>query len=244
MVRFPRAAVETAPLDEELETAAVWLSSQGVTVHRFHEKAMLRRRIALDSQTLVIGRHPTMRAAMQQLAIPIPEPVDYPDCLRGALHRRIWRSTLGGARAAAASGASVFVKPARRSKRFTGTILDPACSDALSGVSRRTPVWCAEVVQWQGEHRCFVQDGAIVDCRRYSGVGDVDLGVVAGWADLYARHGAPRGYAMDCGLLADGTTALVECNDGFALGRYGAEVEGYVAVLAARWGEVVGMGEL
>ena len=44
---------------------------------------------------------------------------------------------------------------------------------------------------------------------------------------------------MDVGVLDDGRSALVEANDGFAVGRYGLDPNAYADMLAARWRQLV-----
>ena len=51
----------------------------------------------------------------------------------------------------------------------------------------------------------------------------------------------PAGCAIDIGVTPDGRTLLVEINDGFALGCYGAEPVQYAKLLSARWCELVGI---
>ncbi len=54
---------------------------------------------------------------------------------------------------------------------------------------------------------------------------------------------APAGYALDAGVLDSGETALVEVNDGYALGFYGSVItqraERYLDLLEARFSELV-----
>ena len=52
---------------------------------------------------------------------------------------------------------------------------------------------------------------------------------------------APAGYAMDIGVTEDGRTLLVEINDGYALGCYGADPVEYAKLLSARWCELAGI---
>ena len=56
-----------------------------------------------------------------------------------------------------------------------------------------------------------------------------------------AFKSAPAGYAMDIGVTEKGQTLLVEINDGFALGCYGADAIQYARLLSARWCELVGI---
>ena len=52
---------------------------------------------------------------------------------------------------------------------------------------------------------------------------------------------APASYAIDVGVLDDGSTALIEMTDGFSLDRYGLDATAYLAVVSARWRELVGV---
>jgi hypothetical protein len=47
------------------------------------------------------------------------------------------------------------------------------------------------------------------------------------------------GDAVDLGVLTDGRSALVEVNDGFAVGRYGLEPGAYAEMLLTRWRQLV-----
>ena len=49
---------------------------------------------------------------------------------------------------------------------------------------------------------------------------------------------APKGYAIDFGVTADGKTVLIEVNDGYALGSYGLMEIDYAKLLSARWAEL------
>ncbi len=58
---------------------------------------------------------------------------------------------------------------------------------------------------------------------------------------VHAFRNSPAGYAMDIGVTKNGQTLLVEINDGFALGCYGADSIQYAKLLSARWCELVGI---
>ncbi|MGM7644396.1 ATP-grasp domain-containing protein [Nocardia sp. JW2] len=45
---------------------------------------------------------------------------------------------------------------------------------------------------------------------------------------------------MDFGVLANGDTALVEVNDGYALGAYRIAADHYTELVMARWRELLG----
>jgi hypothetical protein len=50
-------------------------------------------------------------------------------------------------------------------------------------------------------------------------------------------------YGIDFGVLDDGNTALIEWNDGFALGSYGLEKEIYTELILTRWEEILKKGK-
>ena len=51
---------------------------------------------------------------------------------------------------------------------------------------------------------------------------------------------APCAYALDLGITDDGRTLVVEVNDAYALGSYGAPAVPYVQMVIDRWVEIVG----
>lgn len=57
---------------------------------------------------------------------------------------------------------------------------------------------------------------------------------------VYLRSGtAPSAYGNDFGVLANGETALVEANDGYALGAYDIDADRYTELVLRRWSELV-----
>ncbi|WP_371876095.1 ATP-grasp domain-containing protein [Pleionea sp. CnH1-48] len=50
------------------------------------------------------------------------------------------------------------------------------------------------------------------------------------------------GYAIDFGVLSTGETALVEMNDGFAVGAYEIGAKDYTDMVIARWEELLDQG--
>jgi len=236
-----RGGNQMGPESLSLVTA---LTHQGLPVELFTEKQILRRQLRLSRDCLVAGSIPAVTQALQQLDIPVPEPNDYPDCLRPFLHRKIWESTVGAVLDGLMDGdvGSVFVKPKGRLKRFTGRVFssrDDACF--LEGASRRLPVFCAHPVEWKSEFRTYVVRGGILATLPYGGDAKIapDAAVLQRAVDALQKSGeAPAGYGIDFGVLADGTTALIELNDGFGLGSYGLADVLYTELIVARWMEL------
>lgn len=172
-------------------------------------------------------------------------PGSYPTALRSTLHRPAWTMTLGAARH---SVQAVFVKPAALAdcKAFTGQLLAPGRygDEELRQAPDTLPVWCVPPVTFLSEYRAYVLHGRMVGLARYDlrpeeDAPQPDLRVIRAAIQDFTE--APASYALDFGVLATGETALVECNDGWALGYYrpGITPAAYTEILKARWQELV-----
>jgi hypothetical protein len=239
---FERVLLEHG--DRDSDDLHEFLAGLGYVVEGFREKAMVRGQFDMTALDLIVGGVPTVRAALRRLGRDMPEPNDYPAQLTPFLRRRIWGSTIAGALATLERGhGPVFVKPRGRLKRFTGRVASDASGWPFASVSGHQAVWCSEVVEWLSEHRVFVARGEILDIRPYFGDTSVlpDDDVVGQSLEALSET-APAGFALDVGVLSDGSTAIVEMNDGFAIGRYGLSPRLYIEVLAARWHELVTTG--
>lgn len=188
---------------------------------------------------LVIGGVSVVRDRLASYGITVQE-YDYPEELSEFLGRHIWTDTLSSVLLKPGSR-PVFVKPVR-DKMFTGTVLHSE-KDAfqIRGVSPDEPVLCSEPVIFRREWRAFVRYGKIFDVRPYRGDWDVCYDPSVLDNAVKAFRSAPAGYAADFGVTEDGRTLLVEINDGFALGCYGADPVQYAKLLSARWCELIGI---
>jgi hypothetical protein len=215
------------------------VTRQGWDVRTFIPKHLEQRRVPLSREALVVADVPLFESALKQLGVQPPKENCYPPELTEFLHRRIWPSTMKAleAKFLTIDGFEVFAKPRGRIKRFTGRMLDAGAFSTLAHVSRHLEVWCSEIISFASEHRAFVVDGVIRDVRPYCGNETVpSREVIERCVALWTQTGqAARGYGIDFGVLRDGRTALVEVNDGFALGAYGLAPKDYVELLVARW---------
>ena len=238
---FSRAELERG--DPDLGDLEVILQTSGIEVKWFLRKHMLRGSIQLSPETLVMGGLSSVRAALRTMGRSLPEAEDYPPALLPFLRRRVWPSTLAAALGAVEqSGRPIFVKPRRVRKRFTGVVLSGPHQWPLSQVSGRTEVWCSDVVHFQSEARAFVRRSELVEIRHYWGAPALppDEATVVSMIQNLAEN-APAGYALDVGVLDDGSTALIEMTDGFSLDRYGLDGAAYLDVVSARWRELIGV---
>ncbi len=176
--------------------------------------------------------------ALRKLGRDIPPPLDYPEPLAPYLGRRVWQSTLGAVRDEAGP---VFVKPIVQ-KAFTGFVWvgDQASRMRVVTIHDETPVLCSDPLDLVAEHRAFVLDGEILDVRRYRGDwGKAPARNVVEAAAAAMKGSAPRAYCTDWGVTAEGSTVLVEANEGYAFGHYGLHPVLYARMLSARWHELV-----
>jgi len=229
-------------LESEHSDVLETLVRRGIPVQLFTKKKLDRRQLPLDVHSFVAGDHPTIALAMKQLGVAHPALSCYPQSLAPWLKRTVWSTDLRSAMRE--SGLRpLFIKPLSRTKLFTGFVChSPADLYKAESASLSTEVYCSEVVDWQAEYRVFVQDGKIAGIRHYAGEVSSELNkhtVEQAIQALQASGEATRGYGIDFGVLANGDTALIEWNDGFALGSYGLDKAIYTDLLLARWEELL-----
>ncbi|MFF0632948.1 ATP-grasp domain-containing protein [Nocardia sp. NPDC004151] len=233
------------PMRHEETLLEQGLTRRGIPVRYYTIKRIHRRQLALGPDVFIAGDMDAMHGAMRQLGVPVPEPDDYPAVLTEFLRRKVWTATLGEVERAFDSGSipATFVKPADRRKSFTGAVCYSERDIAAFGnISRRQRVWCSELVDWVAEYRAYVTDQRVVSIDHYAGdpAISLDLTVVQAAVTAYHRSGtAPSAYGIDFGVLADGRTALVEANDGYALGAYDITADLYTDLIMRRWSELL-----
>ncbi|MDZ8139261.1 MAG: ATP-grasp domain-containing protein [Nostoc sp. DedQUE04] len=229
--------------EEQLVTEE--LKSRGLPISFYTEKRMHRRQLTLDNESLVVGDMRCVLGAIKQLGIPEPKPNDYPSSLKNFMHRRTWTSTLERLEMEFCNGRYIptFAKPATRRKRFTGCVFESEYDLCrVYKVSRQEHLLCSEVVSWVSEYRVYVVHSQIRSIDRYDGNPNVLLDidkVICAIQTLENAKESYAGYAIDFGVLDSGQTALVEMNDGFAIGAYKIDKKNYTDMILARWEELL-----
>ncbi len=188
---------------------------------------------------LIVGGVSIIKRKLDRFGITIPE-YDYPEKLDKYLGRRIWKDKLDSILNKPEEW-PVFVKPIR-DKAFVGFVLR-SLNDVprLRSTKKDEPVLCSELVEFDAEYRAFTRYGRVWDVRQYRGDWHVRFSSDALDEMISCYYDIPAGCAIDIGVTPDGRTLLVEINDGFALGCYGAEPVQYAKLLSARWCELVGI---
>ncbi|UJB69732.1 ATP-grasp domain-containing protein [Acaryochloris sp. 'Moss Beach'] len=232
-------------LETEEQQVVEELNRRKIPYSFFTEKRIHRRQLPLGKHTLVVGNLPCILGALKQLNIPWPEPNDYPICLQDCLHRRTWQSTVSDLAIRLEKGdyPAIFAKPCSRRKQFTGAIFQSESDLAqVSGVSKYEPLICSEVVNWRSEYRVYVVRSQIRGIHHYEGnpLVQVNRDTVEKAIRILRESGeAYAGYAIDFGVFDSGKTALIEMNDGFAIGAYGISAQDYTDMILARWEELL-----
>lgn len=215
---------------------------RGVSVVLYTLKQIHRRNLPLSNHTFIAGDIDAMHGAMQQLNIPTPIPNDYPESLHSLLGRRIWKSTLGEIEQQflCEDTPPLFIKPCANRKSFTGKVIE-SYSDfmCLHNLSKRQKIWCSEIVSWLAEFRVYVIDRQIVGIDFYAGNSNLTLDLDVINKAVLTYYNAPSAYSIDFGILETGQTALIECNDGYALGAYHLTAATYTNLLISRWSELL-----
>lgn len=222
------------------------LESRNIPVTLFTQKKIDRRQLDLSPTCLVAGETSVISKALKQLGVEVPPPNTYPESLKYMLKRSVWESTLKAVLHDLDSNpfhSGIFVKPKDSAKKFTGCVLN-SISDRylLKGASLQTPVLCAETVQWLSEYRVFVINSRIAGIKHYWGDEQISLNlseVEEAISRLEASPERSNGYGIDFGILQSGETALIEWNDGYALGSYGLDDVLYTDLIIARWEELM-----
>lgn len=220
------------------------LETKGIECQLFTTKRLMRNQIVVDKQTLVVGDNPTMLTVFKRLGINWIND-SYPESVRKYLNRNVWESSIRKLllKSHGNDVVNVFVKPKSKAKLFTGFIINSSTDLCrLEGFAKDTDLYCSSVVNWISEYRVFVIKSKIVGVKNYDGDESLklDMEVVKNAInDLEKSNQRTDAYGIDFGILDDGTTALIEWNDGFALGSYGLEKEIYTELILTRWNEIL-----
>lgn len=202
---------------------------------------------------LPVGSVEFVRAAMSHYGCALPHEIGFPECVRPWLNRSVIPARAG---LLGRNNTIEFVKPREAIKLFTGFVYDPLGDVtpeviAFEALPPETPVWVSDVVSWVSEWRYYVLRGEVIGAGRYDQDGadsapEPDMSQVTQAIKAFELSGlAPVGYGIDFGVLDNGRTALVEINDGWALGYYTgtASAADYFSLLSARWAEITMKGQ-
>lgn len=228
---------------EYLELKTV-LEDRGVSSELFTTKRLSRNQLDLKPENFLVGDHEVMRTVFKRLGVQVK--VDsYPCSLRPYLKRKVRQIALGKFITESQNGGfyNQFIKPRYDSKSFTGFVVKSNVEYfELSRKSKHLEIYSSEVVNWLTEYRVFIKHSKIIGVKHYAGDKSIKLNlneVEKAINDFDAAKESTAGYGIDFGVLDTGETALVEFNDGFALGSYGLNKDKYADLILARWTELM-----
>lgn len=224
------------------------LESRGIECELFTSKRLQRNQIQIDKETLILGDHPTMLHVFKKLGINSLTS-SYPESLRKYLKRNIWETTVRKLLMQDdGESLNIFVKPKSKTKLFTGFVVQSNYDlFKLEALAKDTELYCSSVVEWISEFRVFVNQSKIVGIKNYDGDENLSLDMTTvenAIKDFENSNERTDGYGIDFGILKNGETALVEWNDGFALGSYGLDKEIYTDLILNRWEEILKISSL
>ena len=214
-------------------------------VFGFDEKHMCNPR-AFDAphpECPVVGSVQSIRGYFKAHDMPLPAPLNIPKELEsfGPMGRGQRRMTY--AEFLLDPQLPVFVKPADDAKLFSGGEITQHDTKvlALDMCKPDTVLLVADPVEFISEYRVFVGPNRRIEGMKHY-LGDPFVSpnkwLVEQMIHAY-ENVAPVAYALDVGVLRDGSTVVVECNDFWSLGSYGFDPVRYSELYAMRWMQMV-----
>lgn len=219
----------------------------GEDVKTYNAADIFANNIPSSDDDIVVGHIDQCRRYISKLNAQgkTPPNLDYPKELTPFLGRKIERIPLGnvyGLMTTYENPKPIFVKSYDQ-KQITGFVCNNFSDFVMNctGHDLATSVFVSDVVDFKAEFRTYIHKHSIITSLRYKGDYDKAPNKETVEAMLYALRNAkmPIAYSIDVGILADGTTVLVECNDGFALGNYGVPARKYAEMHRDRWYQMV-----
>ncbi|MGN7864625.1 ATP-grasp domain-containing protein [Chryseobacterium sp. 22458] len=230
-------------LEPEHQDVIDVLEKRFINYELFTNKKILRNQLFIDHTTFIAGDHFVFSYIFRKYGLQPPADC-YPKALQHYLKRDIRETTIRNlSNSFDGNIPYIFVKPKLKTKLFTGfTIESPLDLYRLMEFPGNTELYYSPIVDWKAEYRVFVNNSKIVGIKRYNGDEgyEPDMTVVQNAVhDLENSEECTKAYGIDFGILSTGDTALVEWNDGYALGSYGLDKEVYTDLLLARWSEIM-----
>lgn len=199
--------------------------------------------VPVSKWNIVVGFIEDTNKYLQKLGLPPKQAINIPEELNMDfyLQRKIWKMSLEHLEDLHPSEWPLFIKPDGRAKEFIAGVVKDYNTSKLyfNELAPNTKLLCSEVVDFVSEYRTYIINGQIKGIKHYLGDYFIypDPIIVKECVKVYKS--APAGYSMDFGILSNGKTVLVECNDGWSLGNYGLEHTTYANLLATRWREMI-----
>lgn len=215
---------------------------ENIKTQFFEYESLADSQINLAECELIVGSVEAVCCGFQLLSIPIPAPNYYPEELSEFLHRSVWKGLQEDVVKSVIAGKPVFAKPFRW-KLFTGRVFHSSAKVDMifDGLPKNEQLWLGDPVTWLSEYRVYVINNCIEACCIYAGNENIipDFKVIERAISILGASNPPAAYAIDWGVLLEGSTALVEMGDGFSMGAYkGIYPKQYFRFLKTRWDQL------
>ena len=214
-----------------------------IPVRYFTQEELFSETVDLNECELLVGSVECVIQALKIKGTPEPKSNYYPESLRKYLLRDIWKGHPADVVRHIAFDTPIFSKPFAW-KLFTGQIFDQTQGYSLiSELKDNEQLWLSEIVNFKYEFRAYVIDHQLVKLCQYTGEEDKEPNIALinkAIEDFRLSGSAPKAYAFDWGITEGGDTAMVEFNEGFAIGAYyDISPKDYYTLLKTRWDELV-----
>jgi len=191
-------------------------------------------------EDIVVGTIRSVKSALNQLRIQLPENIDIPLSLSSYCKRKYWKTTLGEIRNL--KNIPVFIKPLNIQKAFTGHIVSNF-KDLLKTAKFDDDfeLFAQEPINIESEWRFYIKNNEIIGGSCYNG--DIFLypnqfvvkDMVNGYVNPPITYGLDVGVRVKENSIYSIETFLIEVNNGFALGNYCLSPIEYSKFLEESW---------
>ena len=137
----------------------------------------------------------------------------------------------------------IFIKPYETIKAFTGFVATDKMSKQLWSEMYDGLVCTQPVLDIVSEYRVYVTNHKLLDIKHYGGdplafpFQSRIKSCLQRAREVLTHHS----YTLDIGVLSNGSTILVEVNDGWACGNYGLPPDQYYQFVKNRWLQLTGI---
>lgn len=191
---------------------------------------------------IIIGSVEATTMFFQSLGVDVPNYIGYPEELQKWYGRKIYETLYE----LKPKEYPYFIKPAKNIKLFTGSLIEKDGHldilenyMATSPLRPETKVYISEPMDFLSEYRCFVFENELVGIKHYQGDFRIFPNKYQIDRIIKTYKNAPVSYAIDVGILKDGSQYIVEINDFWAIGSYGLDGDTYVKMLIRRFNEIL-----
>lgn len=202
---------------------------------------------------MVVGSVEATSLFFNLVGIETPEYIGYPECLQNYLKRSILKTTIKDLKTKPhiqpfdlkTKSHSYFIKPTTGVKRFTGSVIRNIKNlenlISFDSLHDDEEVYVSDLISIESEYRCFVHDGKLKGIQHYSGdfkkfpnINMIEFMII----DYEGSRESPISYTLDVGILSNGSTALIEVNDMWAIGSYGLSGKIYARMAVDRFYQI------